>query len=80
MKNPLTLAGIEEATFRFVAQHLNHCATAVPRKTVLTRYKSLTLYIDKIKITPLRASVTLHINKMENMCHLGKEHLSDEAD
>ena len=31
MKNPLTLAGIEPATFRFVAQHLNHCATAVSR-------------------------------------------------
>ena len=30
MKNPLTLAGIEPATLRFVAQHLNHCATAVP--------------------------------------------------
>jgi len=30
MKNPLTLAGIEPATFRFVAQHLNHCATTVP--------------------------------------------------
>jgi len=26
MKNPLTLAGIEPATFRFVT----HCATAVP--------------------------------------------------
>jgi len=32
MKIPLTLAGIEPATFRFVAQHLNHCATAVPSK------------------------------------------------
>jgi len=30
MKNPLTPAGLEPATFRFVAQHLNHCATAVP--------------------------------------------------
>jgi len=30
MKNPLTLAGIERATFRFVAQHLNHRATAIP--------------------------------------------------
>jgi hypothetical protein len=29
MKNPLTLAGIEPETFRFVAQHLNHCDTAV---------------------------------------------------
>ena len=28
--NPLTLPGIEPATFRFVAQHLNHCAT-LPR-------------------------------------------------
>jgi len=29
-KNPLTPDGIESATFRFVVQHLNHCATAVP--------------------------------------------------
>jgi len=30
MKNPLTPAGIEPATFRFVAQHLIHTATSVP--------------------------------------------------
>jgi len=29
MKNPLTLAGIEPANFRFVAQHLNHCVDTV---------------------------------------------------
>jgi len=29
IKNPLTPAGIQLATFRFVAKHLNHCATAV---------------------------------------------------
>ena len=33
-KIPMTPAGIEPATFRFVAQHLNHCATAVPKKLV----------------------------------------------
>jgi len=30
-KNPLTQAGIEPANSRFAAQHLNHCATAVPQ-------------------------------------------------
>ena len=36
MKNPLTSAGIEPATFRFVAQNLNHCATAVPQYIMIT--------------------------------------------
>jgi len=35
MKNPLTPAGIELATFRLVAQHLNHCATAVKVQTFI---------------------------------------------
>jgi len=35
MKNPLILSGIEPATFRFVTQHLNHCATAVPQLDAL---------------------------------------------
>ena len=29
-KNQMISAGIETATFRFVAQRFNHCATAVP--------------------------------------------------
>jgi len=41
MTNPLTPAGIEPATFRFVAQHPNHCATAVP-----------TLGMSSQKLTP----------------------------
>ena len=35
MKNPMTLAGIEPATFRFVAQHLNHCATEKKKIVIL---------------------------------------------
>jgi len=31
----MTPSGIEPATFRFVVQHLNHCATAVPNAHVL---------------------------------------------
>jgi len=29
MKNSMTPSEIEPVTFQFVAQHLNHCATAV---------------------------------------------------
>ena len=49
MKNPLTPGGIEPATFGFVAQHVNHCATAVPPPGLLMGvYKMLSLlvYLD----------------------------------
>jgi len=39
MKNPLTPAGIEPATFRFVAQHLNHCATATDMGEKIIAFK-----------------------------------------
>ena len=38
-----TPSGIEPATFRFVAQHLNHCATAVPTN-IGTEYFKHALY------------------------------------
>jgi len=34
----MTPAGIEPATFRFVAQHLSHCAAAVPRVLYYSLY------------------------------------------
>jgi len=39
MKNPMTLAGIEPAAFRFVAQHLKDCATAVSMTVLQTGRK-----------------------------------------
>jgi len=39
MKNPLTPAGIEPATFRFVAEHLNQRATAVTTQLQLINIK-----------------------------------------
>jgi len=42
----MKLAGIETETFRFVAQHLNHCATAVPiNRRIKIREKSEVLLV-----------------------------------
>jgi hypothetical protein len=41
MKNPLTPAGIETATFRFVTQHANHCAIAVPTILKIRKYYTI---------------------------------------
>jgi len=59
MKNPLTPSGIEPATFRFVAQHLNHRATAVPKTEVLgedlSQYHAVHhKYRPGIKLGPLK--------------------------
>jgi hypothetical protein len=50
-KVSLTPSGIEPATLRFVAQYLNHCATAVPR----------TFYLGprKLVVFPLKPAVLL---------------------
>ena len=44
----MTPSGIEPATSRFVAQHLNHCATAVPVSHV-QHYNWVALkYLDEL--------------------------------
>ena len=45
-KIPMTPSGIEPATFLFVAQHLNHCATAVLCIQDRNKWKS---YVEKAK-------------------------------
>jgi len=47
MKNPQTPAGIKPATFRFVAQHLNHCANAVPDSSIMPSQFILLYYAEK---------------------------------
>jgi len=47
-KIPVTPAGIEPATFRFVAQHLNHCATAV-----LVQYNELSMVSSMYNVVSL---------------------------
>ena len=50
----MTPAGIEPANFRFVAQHLNHCATAVPLKfTVFPQFSVILLWPFRNSMWPL---------------------------
>ena len=56
-KIPMTPPGIEPATFRFVAQRLNHCATAGP-----------TLYEDLIKFTTPRWILLRIRNATDKSC------------
>ena len=57
MKSPLTLTGIEPAAFRFVAQHLKHCATAVSIYCEYANKISMCrlLFKGKGKVIPLQA-------------------------
>ena len=41
----MTPSGIEPATFGFVAQHLNHCATAVPQSL----FNALVNYVQLLR-------------------------------
>ena len=65
-KNPLTPAGIEPATFRFVAQHLNHCTTAVPYEI------SVSLVKYQLNILPSQTKSKLVFGMLQRFNHLYK--------
>ena len=74
-ENSLTPAGIEPATFRFVARHLNHCATAAPIYIYVIYLYILHTYIRWLMwlhgnwacyITHEPSSVILYVGKHNN--------------
>jgi hypothetical protein len=93
-KIPLTPAGIEAATFRFVAQHLNHCATAVPEFhrsiAVNWTYKNTDallcegggwkrFIISETRAVNARKFITLLSNSSTKTCtHLQALHINNE--
>jgi hypothetical protein len=52
MKNPVTLSEIDPATFRFVEQCLNYCATACPEYLKIAGNTSLKVMMSKVVMIP----------------------------
>jgi len=63
-KIPMTPAGIETATFWFVVQHLNHCATAVPQNLVLYINKKNHVYFLSMAVQWLTQQAPLCTTKL----------------
>jgi len=70
-KNPLTPAGIEPTTFRFVAQHLNHCATAVPHSKVIRNINMLCQRITEFyRVIKAAHKVATELQYRKHQCYV----------
>jgi len=64
----MTPAGIEPATFRFVAQHLNHCATAVKVGGSLNNASEFDEFgVDKNEFYKFRFILTLEYTRVNSL-------------
>jgi hypothetical protein len=61
IKNPLTPAEIEPAIFRFVAQNLNHCATAVPFHHVCWTHSEARTGTNSLFVTQILIALHLYV-------------------
>jgi hypothetical protein len=59
-KTPMTPSGIEPATFRFVAQYLNHCVTSVP-PVIMYTVKNRGIFQDGNKFFFISFLLNTHI-------------------
>ena len=76
MKDPLTLAGIEPATFRIVAQHLSHCATADPIYIYIYREREIIymyIYIERDYIYIERERDHIYIQRERDHIYIERE-------
>ena len=70
----MTPSGIEPATFRFVAQQLNHCATAVPKQVsdneiyLLIKYTKIVLWRVVKRLSYIEDARCLKVNQSFNKC------------
>jgi len=62
----MIISGIEPATFRFVAQHLNHWAIAVPYPT------SVSLFITSVDVISVIAKMQYFLGHSRHRRHLTK--------